>query len=60
MQNRLRNAYADFLGAAFFAGAFFTAGRAAGLAGAAFGVAVDFTADFDFGVCGRVLPWLPA
>lgn len=50
---------ADFFGAAFFTAVFFAAGRAAGFAGAAFAEVV-FTAAFDFGVCGRVLPWLPA
>lgn len=44
---------ADFLGAAFLAGAFLAGARAGALD------AVPFTADFDFGECGRALPWLP-
>src|SRR5690348_15718547 len=44
---------AAFLGAAFLAGAFLAGARVGTLA------AVFLTADFDFGECGRVLPWLP-
>lgn len=52
-----------FFAAVFFAAVFFAAtGLAAGRAtvrGAA-GLAADlFTAAFDFGECGRLLPWLP-
>lgn len=52
-------AQAGFRGAAFLAGAFFAAGRAV-LVAAALGFAVAFTAEADFGECGRTLPWLPA
>lgn len=51
------NPYADFFGAAFLTAAFLAGARVTGLA--ALG-AVVFTAAFDFGECGRVLPWLPA
>lgn len=50
--------YAGFFGAAFFTAAFLTGALAAGLAAVL--AAVDFTAAFDFGECGRVLPWLAA
>ena len=53
-------AYADFLGAAFFAAVFLAGAFFAGARGAAgLLVAVPFTAEFDFGECGRTLPWLP-
>ena len=53
---RAADQLADFFAAVFLGTAFLTAGRAAGF-GAAAGF---FTTAFDFGECGRVLPWLPA
>lgn len=56
LSHRAKDRYADFFGAAFFA-AFLAGARGAGLAALA---VVAFTADFEIGECGRVLPWLPA
>lgn len=65
--NVRRGDQVDFLAGALFAGAFLTAGRVAGrVVGRAAGRAAVFTGDvvfltaaFDFGECGRTLPWLP-
>lgn len=48
-----------FFAGALFAGALFTAGRAAGRDAVFAGDTVFFTAALDLGECGRALPWLP-